>query len=437
MFHADEKRFMFQGMSAAHVSSYYSHTSNDETRYPQLEERLAADVCIVGGGFSGVATALSLAERGFSVVLLEAHRIGWGASGRNGGQMIAGISGEHCVERQLGEDGRRLLKDIRYLGHEIIETRIAKHAIACDLKYGWAEVAARPRHMAGLCSYIEERIKAGDGDHLEIVEASGIEAVVGSRAYHGAMIDRKSGHLHPLNLCLGEARAAAVQGVKIFERSPVVSFGGGVRPFAETAKGRVEAASIVLAGYADPALQRGALSGLVFPTGSYIVATEPLPERVARGIIPQDLAIADSNVVLDYFRLSADRRLLFGGRANYSNRDPRDIRATLKPRMVEVFPQLRDVALDFAWGGKIDIVLSRAPAIGRLEPNVYYMQGYSGHGVNTTHIAGEVVADAIAGTMERLDTFERIRHIRLPVGQFLGSQLLALGMLYYRLRDIL
>ena len=428
---------MFQGMSVAHVSSYYSHTSNDATRYPQLEERIATDVCIVGGGFSGIATALSLAERGFSVVVLEANRVGWGASGRNGGQMIAGISGEHCVERQLGDDGRRLLKDIRYLGHEIVETRIAKHAIACDLKHGWAEVATRPRHMAGLRSYVEERVKAGDGDHLEIVEAAGMNAVAGSRAYHGAMIDRKSGHLHPLNLCLGEACAAAGQGVKIFEGSPVVSFGGGAKPFAETAKGRVDAASVVLAGYADPALQRGALSGLVFPTGSYIVATEPLPERVAREIIPQDIAIADSNVVLDYFRLSADGRLLFGGRANYSNRDPRDIRATLKPRMVEVFPQLRGVALDFAWGGKIDIVLSRAPAIGRLEPNVYYMQGYSGHGVNTTHIAGEVVADAIAGTMERLDTFERIRQFRLPVGQFLGSQLLALGMLYYRLRDIL
>ena len=424
-------------MSVSHVSSYYSHTANDDTRYPQLEGRVTADVCVVGGGFSGVATALSLVERDFSVVVLEASRIGWGASGRNGGQMIAGISGEHSVERQLGDAGRRLLADIRYLGHDVIERRIARHAIACDLKHGWAEVAARPRHMAGLRSYVEERLKDGDGNHLEIVEPSDMASVVGSRAYHGAMIDRRSGHLHPLNLCLGEARAAADLGVRIFEGSPVLSYGGGTKPFAETATGRVEAKSIVLAGYTDARFQRGPLSGLVFPTGSYIVATEPLSERLAREISPQDLAIADSNVVLDYFRLSADRRLLFGGRANYSNRDPRDIRATLKPRMVEVFPQLGGVGLDFAWGGKIDIVLSRAPAIGRLEPNVYYMQGYSGHGVNTTHIAGEVVADAIAGTMERLDLFERIRQIRLPVGQFLGSQLLALGMIYYRLRDIL
>jgi glycine/D-amino acid oxidase-like deaminating enzyme len=251
------------------------------------------------------------------------------------------------------------------------------------------------------------------------------------------MIDRRSGHLHPLNLCLGEARAAAAMGVAIYEESPVTLVQGGAKPLVETAQGCVEATSVVLAGYMDPRFQTGPLRGLLFPTGSYIVATEPLSERVAAEILPQDLAIADSNVVLDYFRLSADRRMLFGGRCNYSNRDPSDIRATLQPRLVEVFPQLGGVKLDYAWGGKIDIVLTRVPAIGRREPNVYYMQGYCGHGVNATHIAGEVVAEAIAGTMERIDLFEKIRQIQLPVGQFLGNQMLALGMLYYRLRDIL
>lgn len=424
-------------MAAAHITSYYSATSNDATRYPQLEDTVSADVCVVGGGFSGIATALSLVERGFSVVVLEANRVGWAASGRNGGQIIAGISGEARVESELGETGRKLLKDIRYLGHDIVEARIARHDIACDLKHGWGEVAARPKHMQGLRDYVEQRVRDGDGEHLKIVEPGDMASVVGSRAYHGAVIDPKSGHLHPLNLCLGEARAAASLGVRIYEETPALSIASGAKPSVQTPKGRVDAASVVIAGYLDASLQQGRLSGLVFPTGSYIVATEPLSERQAREIIPQDLALADSNVVLDYFRLSADRRLLFGGRANYSNRDPRDIRATLKPRLVEVFPQLAGVALDYAWGGKIDIVLSRVPAIGRLEPNVYYMQGYSGHGVNATHIAGDIVADAVAGTMERLDLFEQIRQIRLPVGQFLGSQLLALGMLYYRLRDIL
>ncbi len=351
--------------------------------------------------------------------------------------MIAGISGEHRIESQLGEEGRRLLADIRYLGHDIIERRIEAHQIRCDLKRGWGEIAARPRHMDAMRAYVDSRRAEGDGDQLELVEPDAMGRVIGSDAYHGAYVDRRSGHLHPLNLCLGEARAAAGLGVRIFEESPVVSVTGGASPSVVTERGRVDAASIVLAGYLDPSFQTGKLNGLLFPTGSYIVATEPLSEEVAREIIPEDLALADSNVVLDYFRMSADRRLLFGGRCNYSNRDPSDIRETLRPRMVEVFPQLKDVALDFAWGGKIDIVLTRVPAIGRREANVYYMQGYCGHGVNATHIAGEIVADAISGTMERLDLFEKIRQVRLPIGQFLGNQLLALGMLYYRLRDVL
>ncbi|WP_072390654.1 FAD-binding oxidoreductase [Hyphomicrobium sp. CS1GBMeth3] len=423
-------------MSATHINSYYAATANDDTRYPALRGTITADVCIVGGGFSGIATALSLAERGYKVVVLEAQRVGWGASGRNGGQMIAGISGEHRVEKQLGEAGRKLLSDIRYLGNDIIEDRVSRHQIRCDLKRGWMEVAARPRHMEAMRAYVEERRAAGDGDGLELVEPGDMRGVIGSELYHGAMVDRRSGHLHPLNLCLGEARAAAALGVEIFEESPVTEVVGGSKPYAVTANGRVDAASIVLAGIMDPSFQTGPLHGLLFPTGSYIVATEPLPESIVSKINPQDLAVADSNVVLDYFRLSADKRLLFGGRCNYSNRDPRDIRATLRPRMVEVFPQLADVTLDYAWGGKIDIVLTRVPAIGRREPNVYYMQGYCGHGVNTTHIAGQIVAEAISGTMEKLDLFEKIRHIRLPVGQFLGNQLLALGMLYYRLKDL-
>jgi gamma-glutamylputrescine oxidase len=424
-------------MSATHVSSYYAATANDDTRYPSLKGSLTTDVCIVGGGFSGIATALSLIERGYKVVVLEAERVGWGASGRNGGQLIAGISGEHRIESQLGDAGRKLLADVRYLGNDIVESRIAQHQISCDFKHGWMEVAARPRHFEAMRTYVDERRAEGDGEGLELVESGDMERVIGSDLYHGAMVDRRSGHLHPLNLCLGEARAAVAAGALIFEETPVIEVQGGARPFAKTANGRVDAKSIVLAGMMDPSLQTGPLNGLLFPTGSYIVATEPLPDALAASVSPQDLAAADSNVVLDYFRLSADKRLLFGGRCNYSNRDPSDIRATLEPRMLSVFPQLKGVKLDYAWGGKIDIVLTRVPAIGRREPNVYYMQGYCGHGVNATHIAGDIVADAISGTMERFDLFEKIRHVRLPVGQFLGNQMLALGMLYYRLRDIL
>ena len=424
-------------MALAHVKSYYAATANDRTAYPRLEGTIAVDVCIVGGGFSGISAAITLVERGYSVAVLEANRIGWGASGRNGGQMIAGISGEHNLKRQLGSDGARLLRDIRYRGHDIITERIAKYGIDCDLRYGWMEAAARPRHMQGLRDYVDERIAEGDGAGLEIVEPSQMRSVLATDMYHGGFIDHRSGHLHPLNLCMGEARAAASLGVKIFEDTEVVEIEGGAKPYVKTVHGRVDAKSIILAGSTDHAFQRGRLNGLTFPTGSYIIATEPLTEAEASALNPQNLAIADSNIVLDYFRLSGDRRMLFGGRCNYSNRDPKDLAAALQPRLVEIFPQLSSKKIDFSWGGRIDIVLTRIPAIGRLEPNVYYMQGYCGHGVNTTHLAAEIVADAIGGTMEKFDLFDRIHHIRLPVGRWAGNQMLALGMLYYRLKDLL
>jgi len=424
-------------MGEDHVKSYYAATANDGVRYPRAQGEMTADVCVVGGGFSGVSAALTLAERGYSVVLLEAHRIGWGASGRNGGQMIAGISGEHNIERQLGAQGRELLRAIRYRGHEIIEGRIAKYGIACDLKHGWMEAAAREKHMPHLRDYVERRQAEGDGAGLEIVEPHEMRHVLGTKIYHGGYIDRRSGHLHPLNLCLGEARAAASLGVKIFENSQVLEIKGGSPCVVTTAHARIKAASVILAGSTEHTFQRGPLRGLTFPTGSYIIATEPLDEATAQAINPQDLAVADSNIVLDYFRMSADQRLLFGGRCNYSNRDPADLRASLRPRLVEIFPALADKRIDFAWGGRIGIVLTRVPAIGRLEPNVYYLQGYCGHGVNTTHLAAEIVCDAIAGTMEKFDLFEKIRHVRLPVGRWMGNQMLALGMLYYRLRDLL
>jgi glycine/D-amino acid oxidase-like deaminating enzyme len=419
------------------IFSYYTATANERTRYPALEGTVKADVCVVGGGFSGVATALTMAERGRSVVLLEAHRIGWGASGRNGGQMIGGISGEATIERQLGKAGAKLVRDIRYRGHEIIEERIAKYGVACDLKHGWIEVAARPRHMQAMRAHFEERVAEGEGGHLELVEPQRMSDVLGTSAYHGGFIDRRSGHLHGLNLCLGEARAAAGLGVRIFEDRRAIALGGGAKPWVQTERGRVEAETVVIGGEIFDRFGQSRLKGVMLPTGSYIIATEPLSEALAAAINPQDLAVCDSNVVVDYFRLSADRRMLFGGRCNYSNRDPKDIGATLRPRMVEIFPQLRHAKIDFAWGGRIAIVINRVPVIERLEPNLYVLQGYSGHGVNATHIAAEIVSDAICGTTERFDLFDRIRHTRLPLSDWFGNQMLALGMLYYRLRDVL
>lgn len=424
-------------MAETHIDTYYAATANDPTRYPQLEGDASADICVVGGGFSGVATALTLAERGYSVVLLEANVIGWGASGRNGGQVIGGISGEHTIKKQLGEAGARMLREFHYRGNDIIEERVARYAISCDLKRGWLEAAARPRHFTALRRYYEDLVAEGHGAELELIAPDAFGSVLGTTIYHGGLLDRRSGHVHPLNLLAGEARAAAALGVKIHEGSVVLDIGGGAKPFARTAHGRVQAGAIVLACESGHPFDRGRLRGAMFPTGSYIVATEPLDETTAREINPRDLAVCDSNTVLDYFRLSADRRMIFGGRCNYSNRDPRDIAGTLRPRLVEIFPQLANTRIAHAWGGRIAITLNRAPMIGRLEPNLYYMQGYCGHGVNATHIAAEVVSDAICGTTEKFDLFDRIEHWQLPVNRWTGNQMLALGMLYYRLRDLL
>jgi glycine/D-amino acid oxidase-like deaminating enzyme len=418
-----------------HTASYYAATLNDRTRYPALEGTVKADVCVIGGGFSGVATALTMAERGRSVVLLEANRIAWGASGRNGGQMIGGISGEATIERQLGKAGAKLVRDIRYRGHDIIEERVAKYGIACDLKRGWMEAAARPRHMPAIRAHVEERIK--EGEKLEIVEPGDVRRFLGTKAYHGGFIDRRSGHLHGLNLCLGEARAAAGLGVRIFEDTRVVALEGGAKPWVQTERGRVEAGTVVIAGEIFNDFKQPRLNGLMLPTGSYIVATEPLSDAIVAEINPQDLAVADSNVVLDYFRLSADKRMLFGGRCNYGNRDPKDIGVDIRPRMLRVFPQLADARIDFKWGGRIAIIVNRVPAIGRIKPNLYYMRGYSGHGINATHIAADIVCDAIQGTTEKFDLFDRIKHTHLPMSDVFGNQMLALGMLYYRLRDLL
>jgi len=415
--------------------SYYAATRNPDPGYPALTEQIEADVCICGGGFTGVATALSLAERGYSVVVLEQHRIGWGASGRNGGQVIGGFSGEELMAKRLGPEVKDLIWDIGWRGNSIIDERVKKYAIDCDLKYGYMDVALKPRHMRAFEDYYAELSRRGFGDAIRLVGSEEMRSVIGSDTYIGGLINRRSGHLHPLNLCLGEARAAVGLGVRLFEGSEVLSIEHGAQPVVTTAGGRVKAATVVLAGNAYQQIETRQLSGQVFPAGSFIIATEPLSEAMAREINPLDMAFCDPNYVLDYFRLSADRRLLFGGRCNYSGRVPASIRRSIEPRMHKVFPQLRNIRIDYEWGGNIGIVVNRVPVIGRLRDNVYYSLGYSGHGVNMTHAAGEIVAEAIGGTMEKLDLFERVGHWRIPFGQVLSGQMVALGMLYYRLRD--
>ena len=398
---------------------------------------MRADVCIIGGGFSGISTALSLAERGYKVVVLEQNLIGWGASGRNGGQLIGGINGESRLLKQHGEELAQRLFEFDYRGHEIIEQRIEKYNIQCDFKKGYIDVAVKNRHLKNLHSWHKDLVAYGMQDYLRLVDKQDMPEMLGTDMYKGGMINQRNGHLHPLNLCLGEAAAAKSLGVQLFENSEVTQIVHGPKPQVQTTAGSVTADFVVLAGNAYHRLEEKRLSGLVFPAGTYIIATEPLSDQEVADINPHDLAVCDMNEVVDYFRLSADKRLLFGGRCNYSGRDPKDIKKTMFPRLKKIYPQLSNKRIDYQWGGHIGIVVNRVPLIGRLEKNVFYAMGYSGHGVNVSHLAGEVVAEAVSGTFEKMDVFDRVKHHRIPFGREFGSSIVALGMLYYRMLDLI
>lgn len=392
---------------------------------------------MIGGGFTGVAAALTLAERGMDVVLLERHRVGWGASGRNGGQLIGGMSGESRLRKFHGPAGERVIDDICWRGHSIIVERIARYGIDCDLRYGYLDVAIKPRHMRAFAEQARGLERLGFGEDVQLIPRERIGDFLPSKAYIGGLLNRRNGHLHPLNLCLGEARAAASLGVRIHEGTEVTGILHGARPRVRTVRGDVDARTVLIAGDSYHRLERNKLAGLVFPAGSFIIATEPLAAEEVRRLDPQGLAFCDPNHVLDYFRFSADRRMLFGGRCNYSGREPRSIQEIIAPRMLRVLPQLAGKRIDFEWGGRIGIVIKRVPLIGRTADNVYYSIGYSGHGVNFSHVAAEIVADAMAGQLERFDVFAKVPHYRLPLGDRLGRELVALGMLYYRLLDLL
>lgn len=423
-----------------HASSYYAATANRRLDCPVLQGEQQADVCIVGGGFTGLNTAIELAERGFSVVLLEARRIAWGASGRNGGQLIRGLG--HDLQRfvpQLGQEG---VEALRLMGLEAVERvrqRIEQQRIDCDLVWGYCDVATKPRHLEALAAEQEDLQRLGYRHAVRYLNQQDIGAVVGSERYLGGLLDMGSGHLHPLNLALGEAAAAQQLGVRLFEQSAATRIDYGQTLRIQTAQGCVRANTLVLACNAHLGDLQPQLSAKVLPAGSYLIATEPLPEALWRCLLPHNTAICDQRVVLDYFRLSADRRLVFGGACHYSGRDPKDIAAYMRPKMLRVFPQLAQVAIDYQWGGMIGIGANRLPQIGRLReaPNLYYAQAYSGHGLNVTHLAGHLLAEAISGQQSgRFDLFARVSHPRFPGGRYLRAPLLALGMLWHRLRDL-
>lgn len=421
----------------AHCNSYYAASANNFPDHSHLEGVHSCDVCIIGGGFTGISSALQLSERGYKVMVVEANQVGWGASGRNGGQLIGGISGAERLQKFQDKDVSHLVEQMRWAGNDIVRQTVKKYNIDCDLKSGYVDVAIKARHIRAFEKEYENLKKNNFPHEVRLVAQEEMRGLLGTDAYIGGLINMASGHLHPLNLCLGEAAAAVEQGTQIFERSPVTRIEHGKKTKVHTAKGHVESDFVIIAGNAYHCLEQKHLGGIVFPAGSFIIATEPLSEELAREINPLDLAVCDPNYVLDYFRLSADRRMLFGGRCNYSGREPLSIKKTMLPRMIKIYPQLKDINIDYEWGGKIGIVINRIPHFGRLGNNVFFAQGYSGHGVNVTHLTGQILAEVVAGTSERFDMFEKVKHFRIPGGQLIGNNLVALGMIYFRLMDLL
>ena len=420
-----------------HTQSYYAASANWQSHYPQLKGEHKADVVVVGGGFTGVNTALELAERGYSVIVLEANRIGWGATGRNGGQIIGGIG--HSLERfekSVGKEGVRSIYAMGVEACDIIRERVDKYQIDCDLTWGYCDVALKPRHLREFEAEKAYQEKMGYPHPLELLNREQLQSELCSDLYLGGMLNRAgNGHCHVLNLCLGEAKAAESQGVRLFERSRVTKLIQGDYPAVHTEHGVVRADHVVLCGnaYLDDLVPK--ISAKVLPSNSSVIVTEPLSMVQAAALMPGNRAVCDPRTALDYYRLTADRRLLFGGLSNYTGREPKNLNAVMRAKMLKVFPQLEGTRIDYGWSGQMGIGMNRMPQLGRLKGNVYYIQAYSGHGVAPTHMMGRITAQMIAGQAERFDIFGKIRHWSFPGGKLLRTPSFALGMLYYKLLD--
>lgn len=419
--------------------SWYWAAAPDVPARPALEGAADCDVGVVGGGIAGVSAALHLAGRGYRVRLLEAERIGWGASGRSGAQAIFGVAaGQDKLNALIGAADARRVWDMSVEALALMRELVAVHAIECDYVAGQMHVAIKPRQAAELAQWHEDLTRHYGYHSVSLLDAAATGQLVASERYIAGLLDNNSGHINPLRYLRGLATAAERAGAVLHEGSRVSRYerrAGRLR--LVTGQGELTCRQIVFAGNAWLGQTVPALYRRIMPVGTYIVATEPLGEARARQLLPENTAVTDINWVLDYFRRSADHRLLFGGRVSYSGLDPFNTASATRARMVRVFPQLQDVRIEHSWGGYVDITLNRAPDFGRLENDVYYLQGFSGHGIALTGLAGKLVAEAIAGDAERFDVFARIPHREFPGGQALRRPALVLAMLYYRLKDLL
>ena len=422
-------------MRTDHTSSYYAATRHDKKDRPVLAGAISADVCIVGAGFTGISSALHLAEAGYSVVVLEAARMGFGASGRNGGQLVNSYSRDiDVIERNYGPELAQVLGNMAFEGADIIRERIAKYAIDCDYKPGGVFAAFTPKQMHELAEQKQLWERFGHTE-LTLLDRNAISREILTDQYCGGMLDRRGAHVHPLNLLLGEAAAVEQLGGSIFEDSRVLRIDRHAKPVVHTAGGTVTADHVLLAGNAYMAGLIPELAAKSMPCGTQIVTTKVLDEEVARALIPNGYCVEDCNYKLDYFRVTADHRLLYGGGVTYGGGDPVSIERFLRPHIERIFPQLKGITFDFKWGGDFLLTMSRLPQFGRLTDQIYYAQGYSGHGVTTTHLAGRLIAEAIKGSAERFDAFASLKHFPFPGGRLFRAPYTAVGALYYGLRD--
>ena len=419
--------------STEHTASYYAASANWQTNYPELQNDLNADVVIVGGGFSGVAAALELSERGYEVILLEANRIGWGASGRNGGQLIGGFGNNpSAFRRTIGQEGVDVVEHMGVECVDIVSERIEKYKIDCDLKWGWCEVALKKRHLKAYKNW------SSDEPAIQLLNREEMRQFVNSELYLGGYYREDWGHLHPLNLCLGEAKAAEGLGAKIFEKSKVTAIKYSNNPVISTENGSVQARFAILCGNAYMTKLVPYLDARVLPTVSCIIATEQLSDDQINRTMSRDVAVCDSRTALDYYRLTADKRLLMGGLSNYTGLEPPNVSDVMRSHMAKVFPTLKSVGIDYAWSGKIGVSIRRMPQLGRIQDsNVLYATGYSGHGLAPTHMSGRVLAEAIDGNTYRMDILSKMLHLSWPGGKIFRRPLMAAGMMFYKILDML
>jgi gamma-glutamylputrescine oxidase len=425
-------------------NSYYDASALRDCSHAPLQGDARCDVAVVGGGLAGLSAALELRQRGLDVLLLEARELGYGASGRNGGQAIHGLAcDQEIIEDQLGLADARRVWDMSLQALELLRERITAHAIDCDWRPGYLGVACNARKGRALARWAD-RLESVYGYALQRIAPADVGRWIASPRFHSAVHDPRSGHLHPLKYTLGVAQAAAAAGVRIHEHSPVTSLRAGDPVLLRTTRGAVLAHRVVLAGNVYVQNIAPSLAARIMPVGTYIACSQRLPPALATSLVPSGSAVCDNNFVLDYFRPTPDHRMLYGGRVSYSTATPSGLAESLRQRMLLTFPQLAGQAVEYAWGGFVDITMNRAPDFGRLPParaggtpNIYYLQGFSGHGLAMTGLAGRLVAEALCGDASRFDVFARIRHRPFPGGRWLRRPALVLGMAWYRLRDIL